>query len=229
MNTTPAILPCMKILDFLEHIQNSHVAPTTVIICSPRESFLDDLAISMSEMNLGGEGNEESTHPFMVPTLHQLATSRTVTMAFTPTLAHLRAYFAVFKPDSEPRPEMEPQRQGNSLPLLAIYGFLELHRSTSEYSAQGLSRTLAIAIEAAIAARRRLIISESPKLRASEELMEADEADEAYGVDLLNPWREQIPLLTGSIRLGGREDRTWAGRTVEAARVVRRWCNFIQL
>lgn len=57
-----------------------------------------------------------------------------------------------------------------------------------------------------------------------------DEYDEDDGVSSSsdNLWKEQIPLLSGSVRYGGHE-RAWAGRTVEVGKVVAKWCKFMQL
>lgn len=225
MTARPAILPCMTSLAFLEYIQMHHAAPTTVVVCSTRELLLNELCASVSNINLDGETNYEDPHPFLVPTIHQLATSRTVHLTFAPTLPHLRAYLASVEPSLEPRLVARGRSTSQFLPTLAIFGLLELHRSTSEYSAQGLSRTFAIAAEAATAARRKLIVIEPLVSRLEEESVDATAVER---INPLNPWSEQIPLLNGSIRLGD-GDRVWAGRTVEAARVVSRWCHFVQL
>lgn len=108
--------------------------------------------------------------------------------------------------------------------MLAIYGLLELHHSTSELSAQGLSRTFAIAVEASRIASMKLAIVESSRVNRSGESLVSSEVN---GEPAFDPWKVQIALLNGSARLGG-EDRVWTGRTIEAARVAARWCKFVQ-
>lgn len=43
-----------------------------------------------------------------------------------------------------------------------------------------------------------------------------------------DPWKEQVPLLNGSIRFGG-EERVWAGKTIEVGSIVAKWCKFVRL
>ena len=42
----------------------------------------------------------------------------------------------------------------------------------------------------------------------------------------LEPWREQVPLLSGSVRFGGKESGL-GGRLIEVRVVVGRWCRFV--
>ena len=104
--------------------------------------------------------------------------------------------------------------------MLAVWGLANLHRSTAEHSAQGLSRSLAAAVETAELHGQRLVLAESTALSGEVE----DEGSGSAG----DPWREQVPLLSGSVRYGG-EDRVWAGKTVEVGRVVGRWCRFVMV
>ena len=95
-----------------------------------------------------------------------------------------------------------------------------LHRSTAEHSAQGLSRSLAAAVEAAKFNGQRLVLAESTTLSGEVEYEGIGSAGD--------PWKEQVPLLSGSVRFGG-EGRLWAGKTVEVQRVVARWCRFVRV
>ena len=110
-------------------------------------------------------------------------------------------------------------------PTLALLNSISLHRSTTEHSAQGLSHTLAIGVEAANRAEMQLIIAESRKI---------DDSDSSVDVDLggsrpwIDYWREQVPLLSCSIGFGV-DKRVSTGRTVEIGSVLRRWCRFAQL
>lgn len=104
--------------------------------------------------------------------------------------------------------------------MLAVWGLANLHRSTAEHSAQGLSRSLAAAVETAKLNGQRLVLAESTALSGEIE-------DEGIG-SVEDPWKEQVPLLSGSVRFGG-DDRVWAGKTVEIGRVVGRWCRFVMV
>ncbi len=104
--------------------------------------------------------------------------------------------------------------------MLAVWGLANLHRSTAEHSAQGLSRSLAAAVETAKVNGQRLVLAESIALNGEVEY-------EGIG-SVGDPWKEQVPLLSGSVRFGG-EDRVWAGKTVALERVVGRWCQFVMV
>ena len=107
---------------------------------------------------------------------------------------------------------------------MAVWGLLYAHRSTAEHSAQGLSRTLAVAVESASLAEQRLVLAEAKILDVGEQY----EATEAFDVTFENPWKEQVPVLSGIIKFGG-EDRIWAGKTIEVGRILARWCKFVKL
>lgn len=104
--------------------------------------------------------------------------------------------------------------------MLVVWGLASLHRSTAEHSAQGLSRSLAAAVEAAKFNEQRLVLAESTPMSGEVEY-------EGIG-RVGDPWKEQVPLLSGSVRFGG-EGRLWAGKTVEVERVVARWCRFVTI
>jgi len=219
------VLPCMKPSGFVDYILHYQAMHATVVICSTRELFLEDMYASMPNVDGNEYGDDGAAHPLLVPTIHQLAISRTIKLAFAPTLAHLRAYLATYESDTGSDSHSTTLNQEKSIRIMAILGMLHLHCCTSEYSAQGLSRTFAIAVETATATSRRLVVVEAPKFTpGGEELMHAAENDAVVSSD---PWKDQVPLLNGSTRFG-REDRIWAGRTVEAARIASRWCKFAQ-
>lgn len=214
----------MSTSEFVQYILQHQAMHAMVVICSTREVFLEEIYASMPDIVQSEDGDECLAHPFLVATIHQLATSRTVNVAYAPTLAHLRAYLATYDSGGSVRPLLGAQNLHHcSPPMLAIFGMLRLHYSTVEFSAQGLSRTFAVAVEAATAASRRLVIADPPKVALTEDMVHATESDAVTPSD---PWRDQIPLLNGSARFGN-ADRTWAERTIEAARVASRWCGFM--
>lgn len=93
--------------------------------------------------------------------LHQLVTSRQVRTLYMPTATHLRAYLSVASPS--PLPSLSHAQRGGETGhslneavgaaassgggTAVIYGFLNLHRSTSEWSAQGLSHSSSTLVE----------------------------------------------------------------------------------
>lgn len=227
----PVALAPLLCTDFIDYILRHHASPTTLIVCSSREAFLQELQTTINHTHPRDPNDESSSdngndhpappHPLLIPTIHLVAKSRSVNLAFAPTLAHLRAYMATYTANVKVESSSpNPTKSGSLNPMLAIWGLANLHRSTAEHSAQGLSRSLAVAVETAKLNNQRLVLAEAIAL---DEDVEYDES--SSGGD---PWKEQVPLLSGSVRFGG-EDRVWAGKTVEVKRVVGRWCRFVTI
>ena len=225
-------LYCSTPVEFLEYILQNSVTPSTIVICSNREAFLERLDLSIRKSldeNISTPTEEDASRPghtLLLPTIHLLARSRAIKLSFTPTLQHLRAYLATQNLYRvETRGTETHSTSSLHSPMLAILGMLEVHRSTSDFSAQGLSRTLSIAVEASMALGRRLIVAEILPAIEDKDAIAMDENENEVQPD---PWMEQVPILNGSIRSGD-EQRVWAGRTVEVARVVGRWCRMVSL
>lgn len=81
---------------------------------------------------------------------------------------------------------------------------------------------MALAVEAASRGDMRLLVAE-----VATKIDTAGDVEEERG-PLRDPWRAQVPLLSGSVRFGG-DERVWAGRTIEVRQVMERWCNFVDL
>ena len=107
--------------------------------------------------------------------------------------------------------------------MLFIFGLVALHSSSTEFSAQGLSRSLAIAVEAADNARAKLVLAELRK-KCENETMDAGDHISEIETEF-DPWRQQVSLLNGSVRFGD-DSRPWSGRTIEVRKIVGRWCKF---
>lgn len=229
----PIALPPLLATEFLDHVLQHHCSPTTLIICSTRETFLQELQSCIRFQNAAhvAAGNSAPSlyhqHYLLHPTIHLIADSRSIALAFTPTVPHLRAYLATY---FFPAARVSPSIAGSNIqmssqkPKLAIWGLASLHRSTTEYSAQGLYRTLAVAVEAAYSAEQQLVLAES-----GQELgMPEDEGTGQGGRVPLEPWTEQVPLISGSIRFG-QDGSVLGGRVTEVGDVVGRWCRFPKL
>ena len=105
-----------------------------------------------------------------------------------------------------------------------MYGLLELHRDTSEWSAQGLGNSIAGLVEAGWRTGRKVVILE-------ERGMGDDSSDiglEESRKNRIKIWEEGVPMLNGSVRRAGleSEDGGWSGRTVEVGRILARWFKF---
>ncbi|TPX14129.1 uncharacterized protein E0L32_000523 [Thyridium curvatum] len=241
MASRPVFLPPARPSELLSYIISRESFPTTLIICSPKAEFLASLisdARPQQEQEDHERGQEnaeqldqqaaaspqqppEAAQQLLQAPLSQVAIARHIRMVFIPTVSHLRAFLSVFAPaDSKvPPPPAQTDVQGEASrprgqsPLLLVYGFLELHRHTSEWSAQGLGHTAAGLVEAARLHSFQPVIVE-PKTEGSLA------SDTVLG--------EQVPLLSGTtLRIGPDvEGGGWSGRTVEAKRVLGRWFRF---
>ena len=223
-------LPPMRNNELIEYILETHQAPTTLIICSTREAFLPSLQESLQANISSSQEDQTKTakhelHPLLIPTIHQLASSKTIQVVFTPTLQHLRAYLASYTPTQNSIQGSKTFTKPGSrrTPTLAIYGLLALHRATTEHSVQGLSRSLAVAVEAANYWGMRLVLTEGvDDLRVSS--MEPVSGDETVSVQ--GCWEEQVPLLNSSLALS--IGRAGAGRTVAVGAVIGKWCRVVR-
>ena len=114
-----------------------------------------------------------------------------------------------------------------------IYGIVELHRDTSEWSAQGLGNSLAALVEAGYRSGRRSVVVEERKMddcvvELEEGLTGLGEGEGEPRKVLRKCWQERVPMLNGSVRRIGleSEDGGWSGRTVEVGRILGRWFRF---
>jgi hypothetical protein len=121
-----------------------------------------------------------------------------------------------------------------------VYGLVELHRGTSEWSTQGLGNTCAALVEAGKGAGRRIVLVEE-RWKGDEEEGDGGDADDndgegngdrnmRMGTDVgehgvKGIWHEKLPILSGSLRRAGAEAE-YGGRTVEVGMVLRRWFTF---
>lgn len=228
---TPVALPPLFGIEFLSWLLEHHEEPTTLLICCSREAFLADLQANLQKLpcenpaTTPNDGNQGLAHALLSPTIHLISRSRSIHLVFVPTLPHLRAYLSTYTlPPNCESSSLTSTKSGFRVPILAIWGLVYAHRSTAEHSAQGLSRTLAAAVESASLAEQRLVLAEAKILDIGEQC----EDTEAFDVTFGNPWKEQVPVLSGSNRFGG-EDRVWAGKTIEVGRILARWCGFVKL
>lgn len=240
--------------DLLTFVLAHQVYPTTLIICQTRNTFLSSLlssipqpiqrqppllAVDNSQPKTHNESEvqepqppESPRHPLLIPTLHQIATSRCINLVFIPTVSHLRAYLSAFPApkdnhhDRRP-PEEKFDKPGFKVPLLIVYELVELHRDTSEWSAQGLGNSIAGLVEAGWRTQQRVIVVEA---RNDDEPMAGveDDSEQANHKPIRKVWEDKVPMLNGSVRRAGfeSEDSAWSGRTIEVGRVFARWFKF---
>lgn len=223
---------CSTLTGVLDYILKNHVSHSMILVCSSREAFLEGVHLEICESTEEGASDPadditlKPRHSLLIPTIHLLAKARSIDLVFAPTMQHLRALLATINADNADNCEnITPPKSHLQSSKLLILGLLDTHRPTSEYSAQGLSRTLAMAAEASLASGRQLVLVELVPANKDVDDMAFDENEHQVQPDL---WMEQIPILNGSIRSGG-DERVWTGRTVEAARIIGRWCRILTL
>lgn len=202
MGPSRRIYSCDYVTDFLRRIlYHNEAYLTTILVCSTREHFLEQLVAAILSP---AEGNAASEGPqFLTKTIGLLSQSSKIKLVFCPSLENLRAYISVLSMAST-------KPQSNRRPLLGVLNPLALHRSTSEFSAQGLSRTLAAAVE--VTARQGVNLV----------LCECLDAMDGEREPL---WSVQVPLLNQTARIGA-DESTGRGGNVTVKRVVQRWFEF---
>ncbi|KAI1190120.1 hypothetical protein F5B17DRAFT_427930 [Nemania serpens] len=234
--TNPIFLSPALPSELLSYILNHHIYPSTLIICSTRADFLASIVQDIRSPSYGstqdagqqelqeGEPSHhhdpadekvEVKHALLSSPLYQVATSRHIRVIYVPTVTHLRAYLSVFSPDesSVPAPPGHALTSGRR-PHIVLYGFVNLHRDTSEWSAQGLSNTTSALVDLAH--------------RLSWGALLIEPRSSSGGTTLEELLREAVPILNGGARRWGpdSEEGAWSGRTVEVGRILGRWFGF---
>ncbi|QDS73294.1 hypothetical protein FKW77_005752 [Venturia effusa] len=221
----PIALTSITLPFFIQRILDNHTTPTNLIVGSSEADFLQDLHAS-TEYEKAQQAHEAEaegldpakaqriasrTHPLAVPAIYQISTSKTVAVIFCETLARLQAQLAVHGIRKTERIEDKDNREGKDPPTLALLNAVHLHRGTSSFSVQGLSRTLASAVEAAHRSRQKLVLLEYPSHVPSitDQDMDAESGDE----DMLDTvedqgkhiWEEELAILNVATKSFGAE------------------------
>lgn len=237
----PIVLSPSTPSELLQYVISHHRYPTTILIGWPKQTFIEglveDVTLQLSlqqnkstttAQNSDQGGKEEETeppdesstlHPLQRKSLLQTAVSRHIRLLFVPSSTHLRAYLGTFSTSDSNIPppisssDVDDADAGSKsgTPLLLVYGFLELHRDGSEWSAQGIGTTAAYLVEAAARNSFRAVVAEP---RGAKGFRVLD--------DFLD---EKVPILSGT---AVRNDGTWSGRTVPIRAVLSRWFEFEQ-
>lgn len=233
MAVQPTVLYPLTLPALLDHILSTQPAssPTTLVICSDRPTFLDELARSLKQQEETSQSS--NLKQLLVPTLHNLSTTRHVKLAFCASVQALLAYLTAYD-----RPGYVHVDESEGKERLVLVNLLALHKPTSSFSAQGLSRTFATAVETALRTGatlhlvecedRHSIAEEAPK---DDVFMSGEEDDGRPPAAEQDPWDQDVSILNLSARRfgSGTGERSWAGRTVEAKRIAARWFRFHNL
>ncbi|KAL2875708.1 hypothetical protein SGCOL_009019 [Colletotrichum sp. CLE4] len=214
----PTVLSPASPAELLHYIVTFQPYPTTLLICYQREDFISSL-VSDVRKNLSQQNYEQPEdllpQPLLSATLLQTAIARHIRVLFIPSVTHLRAFLSAFGTSDSltpPPPKVAlPGPKSRPPPLLLVYGFLDLHRDSSEWSAQGMSSSAAVLIEAA----RHAEVKFKPVI--------VEPKGAGGHNDFTSLLRDDAPVLSGSSR---RSEGVWMGRTVEVRRVLGRWFRF---
>ncbi|KAL2862360.1 uncharacterized protein BJX67DRAFT_298798 [Aspergillus lucknowensis] len=200
------VINAQWVTDILQYALDQDRSSIILIVCTTRDSFLKQLLATVRLQST----ETTSHHHLLTKSLGLLSRSHAIKTVFCPTLEHLRAYLSAGL--QYQAPVTYQQRKLRS--LLAIVNPLSLHHPTREFSAQGLSRTLANAVEASYRADMDIVLCECQDALS----LESAEHGEAL-------WNVDVPLLSDSIRLET-EASSWTGQAVPVKRVVQRWFQF---
>jgi hypothetical protein len=246
----PVVLNPVPLVDFVLHICETSPCGTTLVVCTDQQSFLNHLVKSVTdkiENNAVGEGEgavdlpqrTSLSHPLLERSLRLLAVSRSLKLAFCPSVAAFHAYVSTvyFRSKQDTAPSSEPAS-------LVILNLVRMHRMTASYSVQGLGKAFATAVEAAWQTRCRLVFFEYPEafddnattmtdidhFDPSNELRDEHgenevNASRSPSAEIENMWQEQVPILNATTKtFGNLGDRGWMGKTVKILDVATRWC-----
>ncbi|KAK6544706.1 hypothetical protein TWF694_001392 [Orbilia ellipsospora] len=138
----------------------------TIIICSTRNALLReiliDLGVSLQDIPSTVDHLTDAHKLISHSPISTLLTTDLISMVYCPTIHHLRAYISSLT--STQHNTIKGINLDSNLqikPYLAIHGVLPLHHLSTEWSAQGLSRTLSSIIDAAKITSHNLLISVS--------------------------------------------------------------------
>ncbi|KAF9694452.1 hypothetical protein EKO04_007508 [Ascochyta lentis] len=225
----PLTLPAL--LDYVLTTQAASSSPTTLVICSDQNTFLDDLAHALEHQQRVHQ--HSSLQPLLTPTLHNLSTTRHVKLAFCASVQALLAYLTAYD-----RPGYVHADESEGRDRLLLVNPLALHRPTPSFSAQGLSRTFAAAVDTALRTGAMLHLVECEGMRVSHgddvgehTAMWDDDEEHLVTAEDQPPWDQDVSILNVSARSfgSGAGERAWAGRTVKAKTIAARWFRFQHL
>ncbi|KAI1919307.1 hypothetical protein LOZ58_006187 [Ophidiomyces ophidiicola] len=227
MNSLPC--PIIKLFDFisdfLEHILQESSSGVKLVVCWSKEKFLQQLRLSIQQqsyahlpgLEAGGNGAENSASPFcrtlLSNTIDIIDKSQKITLSFCPTLESFRAFLGTYTTCPRSTTESDQSELRNSPPVLAIVGLAALHLNTCEFSAQGISRSLALVVETAARERLRLILCECQDMTENGDIVSSGSI-----------WNTRVPVLNIADKM--KQHEVAAGQTVEIKMVVRKWFRF---
>ncbi|KAL9052956.1 MAG: hypothetical protein Q9162_005073 [Coniocarpon cinnabarinum] len=245
---------------------------TLLVVCSEKQNFIQNLSKSIQDSTderSSSRSNEQyqvseaqpdndpashddangaQTHPLLTRTLQVLAASQNIHLSFCPSVQVLRAYLSSFDGSSN-HPQHEGGDDTTRVSSLVLINPISLHLTTSSYSAQSISETLAAAVESSWRNQCKLTVVETIDQMVGSTMdgvsnptsdvamnsadgntdsvvgNENQERQTSFHGDVVE---EQVAVISPSTKLFGvGGDRTLVARTVQVKDVVKRWCKMI--
>lgn len=171
------LIICSSQSEFLESLSDSVLYPAQPHFKQPNRRVKE--APGLESQDEEKIYDTQKRHALLAATpLYQIAIARHIRILFVPTVSHLRACLSIFDPeDSKVLPPPPPstttttsvhklagEKDGkygkDRPPLLLLYGFLAIHRHTSEWNVVGLNNTLSTLVETAKRVGFRAVLAE---------------------------------------------------------------------
>jgi hypothetical protein len=206
---TPTAIEFCSLTEGIEFIFNQ-TKPALLIVCSTREEWMHDLSadkiIDQDHDRPTTETPNRDRHDghqlkFSNPTIRLIAKAQNVKIAFIQSLMHFRAYLSHLS------------HKECLVQFLAILNLQDLHTTTSEDSAQDISRSIALSVDTAVTHGLDLSFMFVRKRETSEDIREADQ----------RILYQNVPILNSGTRSTG-DNRIWSGRTIQLGTIFSKWC-----
>lgn len=216
---------------FVEDLVQGDLQPSTfLVVCSTRSQFLEQIAwhVLSSKESVTGDIHLQQGEPgpssdagdgeldrvslkkresqLLEPTLRFLAMGLQTNVIFCTNIPSFRAYVSTLAP--------RINRSQTPHPRIIFMDMLAMHHGTSEFTVQGLSRSFAMLAAVNHQTDSRIDIIECNDIR--------DRTDPQRGPRL---WQTEVPLLSGSVRIG-EAGQGWASRTTNIKSFAGRWFRF---
>ena len=171
---SPVVLSPLSLLELIRYVLD-RVDPlgSKIVVCSSHDQFLSDLSQAFESTTDPDQvtptteavSTDLVSFQSLTPTLSILHKLQTYTLTFCSDVPTLRAYLASVRSvsnsiqtsvDTGGTRTDAPGKE----PALVLINPLALHRPSPSFSAQGLSRTFAAAVEAALRRESKLVVAE---------------------------------------------------------------------
>lgn len=216
MSDSPTLIVNDKPRTLTEVIRKTTLWPqeaekTIIVICHRQSHLLEQLSYeTISAAEAARSHRRRNRLSLARPTLNFLKAAQKVRLVYCSNLLRFRAFLTTLPIDNDDEIGAEAPAR------IVIVDMLALHYGTSEFTIQGLCRSLA------------MVASVQHDIQCHVELVECtdvrDSADPGRGHPL---WDTQVPLLSSSIKIGD-IGKQWASRSTKIRDFADRWFDFVK-